>query len=369
MPAYYVPISIGTDLLLLAIFTGLSLRFVRFNTLRPPLQLLGACGFGLLLFSYLLFALGQFSLLKTPVFLSVLVLLACFAYRPVRDLLPSSTYRLTLPDFQSIEKVLLALILLVALFNFLFGFAPPTGDDELAYHISLPVLYIKMGTMVNVPTLLQSYFYLNGELLYTGVLLLRDIFAVKAMVWLSGLLVVWALYYFAREHLRFERKYALLAVALAYTCPMMTSLHGTTSSDLFNLFLTLVSANLYWEWRQTKSRKLLVLMAVLGGAAIGFRNYAVNWVIPMMAVILLLDRRPLDAFLFGFIAVCVFSPWPIRDFILTGNPFYPSAYWASAATDPYHLAMRPEFTPKTFLKSLAILIHRFKLSRFYPICG
>src|SRR5262249_26765875 len=109
---------------------------------------------------------------------------------------------------------------------------------------------------------------------------------------------------------------------------------------------------LYGEWSQAPKRSYVIWMGLLAGAAIGFRNYAVSWIGPLFLLMVFDDQKPWDAVLFGLVAGLTFSPWPIRNWAFTGNPFYPSSSWAGAASDPYHLAMAPHVTLHSFFATL-----------------
>ncbi len=319
------------------------------------MRILTACSLGLFFFSYLHFLLGVCGLLHPAITGSVLVAMVFIGFQPLRECLRALFGEPPSMRLTRLEVLLLGLLVCSAIFKFWFGYAPPTADDELVYHISLPALYVKMGRMGSVPTMFESFFYLNGELFHTAILLLRDFFAVKAMVWVMGILYVLALYNFSRRYARLDRTSTLLAVALVYTSPVMTSLHGTTSVDHFSLFLEMVVLSLYWEWTQSQRKSYLVIIGILTGASVGFRNYSVNWIGALLLVMMVFDRKPKAALMVGLVTAIVALPWPLRNYAITGNPFYPSALWAGAASDPLHMTMRPEVTWRSFLTTLVRL--------------
>ena len=79
-----------------------------------------------------------------------------------------------------------------------------------------------------------------------GLLLVRTVFTVKTMVWVSGLFAALALYLLCRRGFALSRSLALLAATLYYTLPCITSLNGTTSSDQMNLFFEVLTLILMW---------------------------------------------------------------------------------------------------------------------------
>jgi hypothetical protein len=348
MPAGHLPVNLLFDFSILLILAGLGLRLT--SSIFPDrgaASFLVATGVGLYLFSTSIFILTALGFLKLKIVATILGFFFLIGLNTLLHLGKKSSFDVLKATFsdnplQRFEVVLIFLLLVAVMSNLLFGYAPPTGEDELHYHISLPALFVYWGRWVKTPGVCSSFFPLNGELVYTGVLLFRDVLAVKAMVWCSGLLLATSLYVFARRYVLLARFEALFAVVLLYTCPMMSSYHGITSVDMLNLFFEIIGVIVLWEWRKNKDLKLLVLMGVLGGAGMGTRMYAAPWVLAITLFIAIVENRPLDACCFGGIAAIVFSPWWIRNYLETGNPVYPWALWNGAASDPYQMGMLSE---------------------------
>jgi hypothetical protein len=174
--------------------------------------------------------------------------------------------------------------------------------------------------------------------LYSVLFLFRKALIVKVFVWFSGLLAGAALWLFARRHLRLERRTSLLALTLFTLMPFTTSLHGITSADLLNLFFELLTLSLLWEPRAARRLPIAALAGVFGGLSLGTRPYSLMWVLALALLMTLFDRRFKETFVFLFVAGLVYCPWPLRDLVWTGNPFYPVALWKGAAADPYLVA-------------------------------
>ncbi len=294
--------------------------------------LIGA-GFGLWLFSAAMLGLLFLGLLKTPFVYGVIFLVVTIGYPALQT--PSWTLRTLTP----LECVSLIILFLTAISYLIFGYAPALTNDELGYQLSLPVLYAHLGKLIETPDNFCSYYPLGAQVFYTAIVLLHDLLAVKVTVWYTGLLVAGALYLYARQAIRLERPVACLAVVLMYTTPYMASSNGIVSSDLWGLFYLLLTLLVYERWRQNGALSLVVLMGLFAGAGLGVRPYAGAWVVTIILMLLIFDRNWKAALIMSAVAGVVVAPWFLRTTLLTGNPFYPKAFWAGAAEDSFFKAV------------------------------
>lgn len=233
------------------------------------------------------------------------------------------------------SRFLIAVITIAAVFNFLYNSAPPTGEDELVYHVSLPAQYLAAGHIVETPTNPNGYFPMNGELITTVMMWLGGWRLAKAFVWLSGLLMTWALYCFGRRHAGLTVESSLWAAAILYTMPCITSLNGTVSVDQLNLLFEILAVYFIFEWN-------ISLAGLFAGLSLGTRPYSIAWVVA--AVFCLIQTRE-EFWVFVLIAAVFVIPYPIRNWWLTGNPFYPRAFWPHAAQDVYFRAIEAQYMP------------------------
>jgi hypothetical protein len=239
----------------------------------------------------------------------------------------------------TLERCFWAILITVSLGNLLFGYAPPTGEDELQYQLTLPSIWVAQGRIVSFFHNHNSFFPLNAQLLYAGILLCSQELAVKAMVWISGLLTAAAFWTFARYRLQFDRQLSLIGLALFYTMPFITSLNGTTSSDLLCLFFEMLSLAFIWSWHEDARLGAVAWAGFFAGFAMGTRIYAGAWVGAVALFLIWHCRSIRPVLLFTLATTLVFLPWPVRNWYLTGNPLYPKALWPGAASDPYMAAI------------------------------
>jgi hypothetical protein len=344
MPFHHLFVSLALNVTLLVVLTGLGLRLVGriFSKEGVLSALVGSC-VGISCFIAFIFSITALGILRWPVVLGFLLIAGLAGYSPLRSFM-SDLLKIRRDDAGP-EKLgyfgwtLLGLIGVALVANLLFAYAPPTGEDELHYHISLPALFAYWGKWVKTPAVFSSFFPLNGQMLYTGVFVLAGGYAVKALVWLTGGMLALAVYSFGRRCLSLGKTEALLSAALVYTCPMFTSYSGITSVAFINIFFEVVALMVAWKWKERPDHKLLIVLAVLAGVGMGFRMYAAPWVIAIALCILWPVGGIRPVFIYGAIASLLYSPWLIRNVLETGNPLYPWPLWKGAAFDPYQMGM------------------------------
>jgi hypothetical protein len=241
-------------------------------------------------------------------------------------------------------RFLLVILGTAAMFNFLYNSTLPTGEDELVYHISLPAQWLHAGHIYSPRTNPNAFFPMNGELVTALMLKIGGWRLAKVFVWFSGILMAGALYLFGRKHAGLTVEGALWATAILYTMPCITSLNGTVSVDQLNLLFEIMSVYCIGDWD-------IVGGGFFAGLSLGTRPYSVAWVLAAMLCLLTSWEEWLT---FGVIAAVWVLPYPIRNWYLTGNPFYPRAFWHGAAFDPYFKAMETAYTPHGVWKYLGL---------------
>jgi len=117
------------------------------------------------------------------------------------------------------------------------------------------------------------------------------------------------------------------------TTPIVVWLSTSAYIDLGMTFFTTGSLIAFLYWRDSDYRRIgwLLLSAVCMGLAVGSKyNALIAWLILSILLVLVYVRdtkRQAAGVGFGLIfvlvAVAVASPWYLKNFMLTGNPFYP----------------------------------------------
>jgi hypothetical protein len=129
-----------------------------------------------------------------------------------------------------------------------------------------------------------------------------------------------------------RREMCLLTVVALVATPTIWAEMTWAYVDLANTFYWTLSAICFVRWQEGRQRYWLLLLGFFVGAALGCK-YTSLILLPLVPLGLLLDLRKYGSsdhrhtfFTVSvpvLTALLIFSPWVIRNLILTGNPLYP----------------------------------------------
>jgi 4-amino-4-deoxy-L-arabinose transferase-like glycosyltransferase len=289
-----------------------------------------ALGFGVL--GHVTLALGFVGLINKPtaaIIISFGLLLALFeviknksAYHiPVIHLLKSLKF--------SWFSTVLIIILLTNLIYPLFANAlvPPYNYDAAAYHLAIPKIFIQQNSINYISFIPHSNWPLETELLFTLSLLIASETVAQLITWITLILVCISLFYFGKKW--FNSEVGLLAAVIFSSTPMVTTLAGTGLIELPLTLYTLLAIITFLEWLNSGERHNWILSAIFGGLAASTKlnGALVPLILGILLVYVILTRNQgnkLKMFVFyGLIAFSVVSPWYLKTWVQTGNPFWP----------------------------------------------
>lgn len=220
----------------------------------------------------------------------------------------------------------LALVVLIP------ALATPSGADwdSLAYHLSIPKLYLQHGGFYYIDFASHSNFPFLVEMLYTPALSLNDPAGAKMVHYLYGVLLVLAVVMLVRKH--FNAKAVPLAAIAIAGIPMVMWEATTAYIDLATAVYTVLAVYLLLEYFDKAELRSLVGCGIAAGFAASTKMTGLA-LIPLLGLWLLIDRWAVErrvewkcALVFGGVALLVCSPWYIKTLIYTGNPVYPFFY-------------------------------------------
>jgi 4-amino-4-deoxy-L-arabinose transferase-like glycosyltransferase len=207
---------------------------------------------GLGVYSLVMFAFGALQLLHWKYFIMTLVVPACLGFAVV---VPDLFY--ALPGFvwrkQTRADVLCGLLLLVlAVAALVPAMAPPAMSDwdSLAYHLSVPKLYIEHGGFRYISFSSHSNFPSLMEMLYVPALYMHQPVAAKMVNYWVGVLLVAAVALLARRHFGAGSAW-MAAIALA-GMPIVLWEATTAYVDLATALYTVVSVHLLLNYASRK---------------------------------------------------------------------------------------------------------------------
>lgn len=226
--------------------------------------------------------------------------------------------------------VLTAALCAGALFFHLLGvLLPPTSFDELNYQLALPKLYVLNGGFVSTPYNHLSFLPKNMGMLFVLGLLSQGAEAAKLFSWGAGVLAALSVYVFGREPL--GRRAAFLGSTAFVLIPVVGNQFRLAAADMGTAFYELLGVVLLLKWKEEKSQALLLLSSVFFGLALGCKYTAAPGFLAGFLVFLWVCRqRNMEAGAFlknlGLLLLPAFvlcSPWLIKNWLDSGNPFNP----------------------------------------------
>ncbi len=229
-------------------------------------------------------------------------------------------------------KVILCLMIFLFLFvESILAFTPPVARDVLIHHLAIPKLWIIHGGFYETPWAEYSYYPMNLSLLYLIPLYFgNDI--IPNFIHLGFGVGTGALLY-GYLNKRCGKLAGLLGALLFISLPIILRTTTTAYVDVGLVFLVTLSALafIYWRDAEYKGNGWLLISAAAMGMALGTKYSALPaWFFLTLTVSFIYSRdkgkqwKALQhGLIFFLVSLAVFSPWMIKNALLTGNPLFP----------------------------------------------
>ena len=228
-------------------------------------------------------------------------------------------------------RMIWSLILAILIVETILGCLPPTARDELTHHLAIPRLYVNAGQIIQVPMAPYSYFPMLLDMLYTPWVYWGYDFVPKLIHGLFGFLTGLSLYaYLAR---RMNPAYGLLGFFFFVSTPAVLRLSHWAYVDLGVTFFSTVSLLCLLRWREERETlRWLILAALSLGFALATKpNAMVAGLIMFFLFLLIVLKAPKETLghacfqlaCFSGFMLLPFLPWLIKNWLQTGNPFFP----------------------------------------------
>jgi hypothetical protein len=244
----------------------------------------------------------------------------------------------------------------------------------MVYHYGLPNIFIQEHRIRYLPENIFSGFPLTAEMLYTLGIILRGYVVAGLIEYGVSCLFVMAIFSFTKKY--FGITAALIASCITASSPIVAGAFSRPASDmLFALFLVLGFFSLA-TWHNEKKDRWLVTAAVYSGFALGTKYTALFFGMGVlsliMTAIMISDKKSVRTIfckwgIFILLSMAVASPWLIKNFIATGNPFFP-AFYSFFGGEDYSAAMEARqivdahHTPPSSFKDILLLPYQMLTS-------
>lgn len=345
--------SLSLVILVILLTLGLGLKIV--SILRMPgansfEHAVFATAIGLGSLGYFIFGLGLLGLLRSWVFLSLLIAVGIFTHKEILNAGQGIViYIREKPLFARLtpeEKILAGLSAMIGGLAIIQTLTPIWDYDGLMYHMEGPRLFFQAGRIYPISNNWMTSYPFTLEMLYTlGLGLGSEQFG--RLVHLTyGILLALATYLGARRFAGRETAWLSAAILIGIPANMIWS--TAAYCDLgwaFYEFLA-VLAVLFWirqvkrpdqkilegQEVQSSGRQVnswLILAGIMMGFALGTKYMALSGAVCLGMLILWYSRRAgwktilENCAIYGIIALLVGSPWYIKNLLWSGNPVYP----------------------------------------------
>ncbi len=233
---------------------------------------------------------------------------------------------------------------------------PPISRDALIHHLAVPKLWLKHGGFYEIPRADYSYYPMNIDLLYLACLYFKNDIAPKFIHLAFGMGTGILVYFYLKQ--KIGRSWGLLGIVIFFTTPIVVWLSTSAYIDLGMTFFTTGSVLAFIKWRDSeyKQFKWLLISSCCMGIAIGSKyNALIAWLI--LNLILMLSyakdtQRQIATLKYGImffmITAIVASPWYLKNYFQTGNPFYPlfNSFFQSLHHWPVQAIIHSQFVEK-----------------------
>ena len=233
-----------------------------------------------------------------------------------------------------IKALLITLLVVLVVSIVILSWVPPVSKDALIHHLAVPKLYLKHGSIYEIPFMPFSYFPMNLDLLYWISLYFENDIVPKFIHFSFALLTAWLIFNYLKRKINVF--YALTGALFFLSIPIIVKLSITVYVDLGLIFFSTASLLLLLKWIEKGfSLKILLLSATFCGLTMGTKYngliafFILTFFVPFLYSRYMQGDKPrfLTAagygILFLFVALLFFSPWMIRNYVWTSNPIFP----------------------------------------------
>ncbi|HQH17714.1 MAG TPA: phospholipid carrier-dependent glycosyltransferase [Smithella sp.] len=222
-------------------------------------------------------------------------------------------------------------VLILLIVEFILNLTPPISRDALIHHLAIPKLWLKHGGFYETTWSVFSYYPMNVDLLYIIPLHFNQDFMAKFIHMGFGIGTALMIYNYLRN--KINRTAGLLGILVFLSTPVVIRLSTQAYVDLGLAFFTTAALLAFIRYRDSEFTqfKWLLLSSVAMGLALGTKyNALIAWFFLSVTIVFVYANETKEQWqaikcgaIFFLVSLLIFSPWLIKNAILTGNPLYP----------------------------------------------
>lgn len=252
-----------------------------------------------------------------------------------------------IPSHKLYLRIGLVSLLLVLICSIgILAWVPPVSRDALTHHLAVPKLYLQHGGIHEIPSIVFSYYPMNLDLLYLIPLYYKNDIAPKYIHFIFALLTAGLIFIYLRK--RIGAEWGALGALFFLSLPLVVKLSITVYVDLGLVFFSTAALICLIEWIEKRFQmRYLIFSAVFCGLALGtkYNGLVILFILTLFIPLVFIskskeqsqaDASPVKAAsikvqvkavgfgaIFLAVALLIFSPWMIRNYIWQQNPLYP----------------------------------------------
>lgn len=228
------------------------------------------------------------------------------------------------------DRLLLPLLFVGLLGGLAVTLTPEIGKDALIYHLAVPKRFLSHGGIYTIEGNIFSHYPLHSEMLFLlGLFFGGDVLA-KGMHFAALLLVLFGMYQFSRSTY-IDNRFPFLSMTIFLTIPTVFITSTSAYNDIFVTLYAISSLFAFITWFHRGENAWLALCGLFSGGAIGSKYTCL--LLPLLIILGILwsartralsNQKALSLlFLYISTAAVAGSPFYIKNWITTGNPFSP----------------------------------------------
>lgn len=309
-------------------YGALLFKALRIDDVGSPSLVIGLCfaaGYGLI--GWLVFTIGVAGLLE-PKALWALVATGLVSLIALRGRLSISP----IGPLTVVQIGLLALLMVVGIFDVLQALAPPSDADSLAYHFALPKQFLAAGEIFFVPRAIDGAVPLLVQMGYIPALGLGG----EQALTFWAMLASWALYIlvYGLARTKMSRAWSLAATLAVATTPTVIYGSGSGQVEVRIALFVLLAAWAAVRALETGHARYLILC----GCGVGFYGASKYVGLVFMAstgVIILMQKHWFRAgTIYSIAALVSAGQWYLWNYMHTGDPIFPMLFPVLGVSDP-----------------------------------
>lgn len=322
-------------LLIAAGWGYLILRGIKLSGLTPLEVATFSIVIGLGVIAYGVLALGLIGWLTAPAISLWLILSAAVTWRErqwVLGAMPTWSRRAKSAGkaLKIWQRLGLLAALCIGMLTLLQALTPPWDYDGLMYHLQGPRLFLQAGRIIVLPDNWQANGPFTIEMLFTVGLALGSATFAKLAHFVFGVLLVLATFNAGQRWLKPNGGWCAAGILIGI--PILPIWASRAYADLAWAAYSFLALYAMLVWRDQKRGGLLIAAGLCAGFALGSKYLALGSMGALGLWLVFLSRSDggraivRQTAAFGVTAVLIGMPWYLKNWLLTGNPVYPT-YW------------------------------------------